>query len=77
VRYLDMECLQCGMLRYPHAVKMSPNRNSVISGARLRLVRRLISPLRRPIDVKFKIGAAPNLGFAVVFSVSGSSRGSK
>ena len=44
--------------------------------ARLRLVGRLISPLQGPIDVKFKIGAAANSGFAIGFSLSRSCRGS-
>jgi dipeptidyl aminopeptidase/acylaminoacyl peptidase len=44
--------------------------------ARLRLVRRLTSPLQRPIEVKFKIGAEANSGYAIVFRVSRSSRSS-
>jgi hypothetical protein len=44
--------------------------------ARLRLVGRLASPLQRPINVEFKIGATANSGYAIVFDVSRSSRSS-
>lgn len=38
--------------------------------ARLRLAGRFTSPLQRPIDVTFKIGAAAHSGFAIVFGVN-------
>jgi hypothetical protein len=52
----------------------TPNKRD--TRAPLRLVGRLISPLQRPIDVNFKIGAAANSVYAIFFSVSRSSCGS-